>query len=195
MDFQHEQSWQYLETVLSSKLTTKEAWDRFIQMHDSTVPGPYWTEFRSIDVESEHTDVVNWIQQVIINSPMPEEVIALWIGIFKSADDASETPTIYLAGADRYDKDDADWACDPSYQPDNGYAQPTVLQQIDLIAKKHTESYQFLDWILPLAWCAFTFDEIIRSRLDKSIFKKDGRELFITVGHDGGDYINLTPIK
>lgn len=155
----------------------------------------YWTPFRKLDIEAEQAEIVNWLEQLISHSPIPDNIIAFWIGILKFADDDKEIPTIYFSGADNYDKDDIDWASDPAYFPENRYAQPGVLQQIDNIARTDEENYEFFDWILPLAYCAFTFDEIFRTKIDKRLFLKSKSEIFVAVGHDSGDYIDLTPIK
>lgn len=70
-----------------------------------------------------------------------------------------------------------------------------MLQHIDNIARTDKENYEFFDWILPIAYCAFTFDEIIRKKFDTNLFLKYKDKLFVSVGHDSGDYVDLTPIK
>lgn len=194
MDFQHEQSWDSLTTIIASKTTAKEAWNKFIDFHEQVAAKSYWAQLRQLDIEAEQTDIVAWLQQLITDNPIPKSVVAIWIGILKFADNDKEIPTIYLAGADTYDKDNSDWACDPTYLPENRYVQPGVLQQIDDITQTDEENYEFFDWILPLAYCAFTFDDIIRTKLDRKLFLKSKNEIVIAVGHDSGDYTELTPI-
>ena len=170
MEFEHEKSWEYLTTISESKLTAKVAWNKFIDFHEQLVFKSYWKALRQLDIESEQTDIVAWLQQIITSNPIPKSIVAIWIGILKFSDDNRQIPAIYFAGADNYDKEDIDWACDPIYLPDNRYAQPGVLQQIDDIARTDEENYEFFDWILPLAYSSFTFDEIIRTKLDKKPF-------------------------
>ena len=195
MEFQHDKSWNCLKEIFASKLTAKEAWNKFIDFHDKSVPKSYWTALRKLDIGEEQTEIVNWLQQLIADDPIPETVVAIWIGIFKLADDDRETPAIYFVGADTYDKDDIDWACDPAYLPEGRYVQPGILQQIDDIAKADEENYEFLDWILPVAYCTFTFDEIIRTKINKKLFLKHKDKLYAAVGHDSGDYMDLSNIE
>jgi hypothetical protein len=122
-------------------------------------------------------------------------LVAIWLGIFKFADGKNEIPAMYLAGADTYDKDDIEWACHPTYLPDNRYVQSGVLQQIYDIARTDKENYEFLDWILPVAYCTFTFDEIIRTKLNKKLFITSKTRLFAATGHDSGDYMDLSNIE
>lgn len=195
MDFQHEQSWDGLTTILALKTNAKDAWNKFIDFHEQVAPKTYWTSLRQLDIEAEQAEIVSWLQQLVNLSPIPDSIVAFWIGILKFADNDKEIPTIYFSGADTYDKDDIDWACDPPYFPENRYVQPEVLQQIDDIATTEEENYEFLDWIFPLAYCAFTFDEIFRTKIDKQTFVKSKNEIFVAVGHDSGDYVDLTPLK
>ncbi len=195
MEFQHDKSWDSLTTICASKLTAKDAWNKFIDFHEQTVPKPYWAALRQLDIDKEQADIVEWLQHIVTTSPLPESVIALWVGILKFGDNDKEIPAIYLAGADNYDKDDIDWACDPIYIPKNGYAQPQLLQQIDDIAKTDEDNYEFLDWILPLAYCALTLDEVIRSKLNKKLFLTSKDKLFVVTGHDSGDYLDISSIE
>ena len=195
MDFQHEQSWDGLKTILALKTNAKDAWSKFIDFHEQVVPKTYWTSLRKLDIEAEQAEIVDWLTELVEHNAVPKSIVAFWIGIVKFADDDKEIPTIYFSGADTYEKDDIDWACDPTYLPENRYAQPEVLQQIDDIARTDQENYEFFDWILPLSYCAFTFDEIFRTKIDGQTFLKGKSELFVAVGHDSGDYIDLTTIK
>ena len=79
--------------------------------------------------------------------------------------------------------------------PEDMYVISSVLMQVDEIIKADKENYDYFDWILPLAYCAFLFDEIIRTKLDKTLFLKNQERLFVTVGHDSGDYMELSPIE
>ena len=195
MDFQHEQSWNDLTTILALKTNAKDAWNKFIDIHEQVAPKKYWMSLRQLDIEAEQAEIVNWLQQLVSRSPIPDSIVAFWIGISKFADNDKEIPTIYFSGADTYDEDDIEWACDPTYVPENRYAEPKVLQQIDDIAKTDEENYEFFDWIFPLAYCAFAFDEIFRTKIDKQTFLKSKNRIFVAVGHDSGDYVDLTPIK
>jgi hypothetical protein len=195
MEFQHDKSWECLTSILAQNLTAVNAWSKFIEFHDQKYPKAYWTELRQLDIKREQVDIVEWLQQLVITSPLPDSVVALWIGILKLADEEDEIPTIYLSGADNYDKGDIDWACDPIYFPENRYVQPALLKQLDEIAKNDEENYEFLDWILPLAYCSFTLDEVFRTKLDKKLFLKYKDKLFTAVGHDSGDYLDLSNIE
>ena len=195
MEFQHEKSWDSLTTIFDSKLTAKDAWNKFIDFHEQTVPKSYWTSLRQLDIEEEQTEITQWLHQLVSASDIPDNIVALWIGILKFVHDEKEIPAIYLVGANTYEKDDIDWAYDATYKPDNRYVQPCVLKEIDNIAKTDEDNYEFFDWIFPLAYCTFTLDEIIRTKLDKKLFLKSKNKLFAAVGHDGGDFMNLSTIE
>lgn len=194
MEFQYDASWNSFTTILTSKLAAKEAWNKLIDFHEQTTPKSYWTTLRQLDIESEQAEIVTWLQQIVTYSSIPETVVAIWIGLLKFEHKGKEVPTIYLAGADHYDKDNIDWAINTTYLPENRYMQSAVLQQIDNIARTDEENYEFFDWIFTLAYCAFTLDEIIRTKLNKELFLTNKDTIFVTVGHDSGDYIELSSI-
>lgn len=193
MDFQHDSSWDILTSTLALKAPANEAWNIFIDLHEQIVPKPYWTKLRQIDIATEQAEIVEWLGFLLDAEPMPETTKAIWIGLVKFAGDGErEIPAFYIVGADVYDKEDIEWACDAPYRPDNGYAQLGSLQYIDETLRTDNENYSFLDWIFPLAYCAFTFDEVFRTQTAKGLLPKSGTEINIVVGHDDGDYIELT---
>jgi hypothetical protein len=195
MEFKHDKSWDCLTEIFTSKLTSKDAWNRFIDFHEHTAPNTFWKALRQLDIDKEQDDIVEWLHELVTASPILESVLGLWIGIIKYENNDKEIPAIYLSGADNYQKDNADWASNPIYFPLNSYAQLPLLQQIDDIVKTDKENYEFLDWILPLAYCVFTIDEIIRSKLNKKLFLTHKKKLFVALGHDSGDYLDITNIE
>lgn len=195
MKFQHDQSWDLMTSTLATKTSVSEAWNKFIDYHELIASKPYWARLRELDIESEQREIIEWLQYLFANEPMPDTTIAMWIGLFKSADGNKEVPTIHICGCNTYNQDDSDWASNPSYLPKGRYAQPGVLQNLHNIISAHEHDYEFLDWILPLAYCAFTFDEVFRTKIHKATLLKNRAQLHITVGHDNGDYIELTSIN
>ncbi len=195
MEFKHDKSWENLKSIYDLKLTAKEAWNKFIEFHEQTNPKTYWTDLKNIDIEAEQIELKQWLEKLIENNPLPKETVALWVGLLKLEDNEMEVPTIYLVGADTYDAEDIDWACEPTYLPENRYGQPALLKEIDEIAKTDENNYEFLDWILPLAYSTFTIDELVRTKLNKTIFLKHHSNINVAVGHDSGDYMNLSTIS
>lgn len=91
----------------------------------------------------------------------------------------------------------------PLYFPLNRYIDTAILNSIDSIIADDKKNYSFLDWILPIAYTALTINDIIATRLNKSLFLKFKKgffssgfkdKLFVTVGYDDGDVINIDPI-
>jgi len=119
MDFQHDQTWDSLTSILALKTNAKDAWNKFIDFHEQVAPKTYWTSLRKLDIEAEQEEIINWLQQLIKLSPIPDSIVALWIGILKFTDNTREIPAIYFSGADTYNKDDIDWAYNPAYYTDN----------------------------------------------------------------------------
>lgn len=194
-NFDHEISWEQLTKLFDAHLPVNEAWTKLIEFHEKKAPKTYWDKLKSLDLAAEKEVLKDWLQDLVTKSPIPETVSALWVGIFKHTQDGKEMYVIYLAGADTYSKDDIIWTSTPSYLPENRYAVPAILNEINDLIEKDKTDYYFLDWILPVAYSAFILDEVIRTSLDKKLFLKHKAELHFTTGHDSGDYLDLTSIK
>ncbi|GGH63974.1 hypothetical protein HNQ91_002404 [Filimonas zeae] len=196
MAFQYDKSWEIFTTILDSKSSARQSWTTFLDWHRQHSPEVYWCKLSDIAIEEDLTHFENWFTALVTASPVPEKVVAIWIGLLKASHgDNYEVPVMYMGGANSYDEEDGEWACDLKYLPDNRYAQPASLRQIDELAKTDKENYVFLDWILPLAYCAFILDEVFRTKIDKRLFLQHTNQLFITIGHDGGDFVNLSPLE
>ncbi len=195
MDFEHDKSWDNLESVLALKLTVKEAWKKIIDFHELTQPKPYWSSLIQLDLEGEQLELKNWIENLIESSPLPNNVCALWVGILKFDNDGEVLPAIYLVGCNTFQEDEIDWAVDPIYVPEDKYACPAVLLKIDQIIRNDEDNYEFLDWILPLAYCSLTLDEIVRVQLDKKLLLNGQAKLNFATGHDDGDFFVLSNIE
>ncbi|SDC45382.1 hypothetical protein [Williamwhitmania taraxaci] len=198
MNYSEDKSWEHFESVFNAKLPVKEAWGKIIDFHEQLKPKKYWDSLRQLEVEPEQEEIKEWMADIVTLSPIPKGIAALWIGITKIYDeeDKKELYAIYLSGAKSYDKDYIDWAVKSTYKPDENFGILDVLNQMDEIIKKDKDDYSFLDWILPLAYCALTLDEIIRTKsMNKQHFLKNNPKLFVTVGFDEGDFVNLTSIE
>jgi hypothetical protein len=195
MEFKHDQTWDNFEKVLSSQSTLKDGWNKIIDFHEKLKDKPYWTDLRNLDFESETLEIKDWIEELVQTEPFDKNVVAFWVGITKFVNDLDkESYAIYLVGCEHYDENDIEWATEPTYMPEQRYFIFETLNKIDNIIKGDKDDYSFLDWIFPLAYCALTLDNIIRNSLDVKLFLKYQDRIFVSTGHDSGDFINVTTI-
>jgi|GEM_PF-2589910 len=198
MTYDHTESWQKLQELLAAKLPIAEAWKSIIDFHAAIKPKPYWETIRHLKVEDEQKDIIGWMEQILSDSPLHKSILALWIGLSRIWDEESEKEyyAIYLQGADKYDPEDIDWADEPRYDPENNYGLVGILTEVnDLIKEDEQADYEFLDAVLPLCYCALSFDEIIRNKqLDPSLFSRARQGLYITVGFEEGHHVDISRI-
>lgn len=197
MEFNHDSSWDNFEKIFNSRPTFKDGWNKIIDFHEAIAKKPYWTELRNVNFENELTEMKEWIEGVLTNYPITNDTIALWIGLIKILDEnENETYALYLVGSNTFDKNDIEWATEPTYLPENRYAIFEALDKIEQLTKNNGDNdFYFLDWILPLSFSALLIDEYIRTNLNKSLFLTHNKEINVAVGFDSGDYYNLTTIK
>ena len=195
MKFNYEASWDELTKVLQAHSSVSEAWINFLNSLEKQAKKKYWQSLRALDITTEQEELKDWIEGMFTNFPIPADTKALWIGIIKvEGEENQEMPAIYLIGSNEYDTDDIDWAANATYLPDNRYVCPGILTEIDDIIRVDKKDYQFLDWILPVAYCALTLDELFGKKIDKKIALQHHSILHIAVGHDSGDYLEISPL-
>lgn len=196
MKFDHDASWNNFLAVFNERLPIREGWNSIIDFHEKIVSRPFWSELRNLNVEEEQENIKNWMEQLVTRDPIPATVKALWMGFVKLEDEENSSSVISLVGCDDYDWEDLEWTAEISYEPENRYGVLEVLNQIDKLTNAgDEEEHEFLDWILPLAYCALTLDEIIRTKLDPALFLRSQKKIFVSTGHEDGDYKNLSQIR
>lgn len=194
MEYNYDKSWNILEGILKLKLPMKDAWSRFIEQQEHYLPIPVWLKLKQLQTENDKKDIVNWVRQVEIEDPIPKNLVAIWIGIVLLDREEGEVPAICLQGSEIFDDNNIDWAITSTYLPRNRYAIPTVFHEINEIIKSDINNFEFLDWIVPLAYCAFMFDDIVRD-LNKELFEENLDKIYFTIGYDGGDYVKIARIE
>lgn len=194
IDYPFDETWQILTEIIDLQLSVEESWKQLIDFLQSKYSKPFWTELKQLDILGEQDDFREWLEMLAANYPIDISVKALWIGISQLSEKQDIIPVVYLAGCKEYSTENIEWTSEMIYTPENRYVAPPVMKNMNSIIL-HDEDYIFFDWILPLAYCAFTLDDLIRNGLDKSLFLRKSKRIFITVGHDGGDFLSLTTIE
>ena len=197
MDFSHDKSWDAFATIFKKAVSFSESWSRLIDFHEKIKAKKYWTQLRNVDHSQDQKEIKEWLNELPLKNPIPSSVKALWIGIAQLYDEKEnkEFYAYYLQGADSYNENDIDWASEPSYEPEEKYFVPDILNNVRSKIKKDKNDFSFLDWILPLAYSSFLFNDILKTELDKSKFFNSQKQLFVTIGYDSGDFKELAPIK
>ena len=192
----HDAAWLNLEETLKENLSTEKAWQKIINFQANLNPKDYWKLIKELDIISEQDEIKEWLEQIVTDTPLPKNVVALWIGIAKlwDSDNDKEFYAIYLTGSDTYNPENADWAVEPSYDPTEKYIIPDALNLIDTILKTDEDNYSFNDWIIPIAYCSLNISNIMNNKLNTNAFTKFNKSLFVTVGYDDGDFIAIEPI-
>lgn len=195
MSFEHNNSWDNFEKVVNSEPPIKDGWNQIIDFHKNLKEKSYWTHLKTLDLETEQEEIKDWLESLVTEEPFDKNIVAFWIGINKFMDNSEkEIYAIYLVGCESYDKEDIEWATEPTYLPENRYFISGILNEIDKKIKADADDYSILDWILPLAYSSLTFTDLINNKLDSSKFLKYQDKIFVTTGHDGGDYLSLKAI-
>ena len=107
MSFQYDTSWDFLKSVLASRLDPLEGWRRIIDFYEQQAARPYWSDFRNLDITAEQEAILAWWHGVLRKEPMPESVVAFWLGLFKFLEETSseESYSLYLVGCESYNPD------------------------------------------------------------------------------------------
>jgi hypothetical protein len=143
----HESSWNKLESILEQRLPVQQSWQEFIDYLTGIITAEYWDKIKILNTKQEQEDVIEWIENLLKNTPPSENIIAIWIGISRLWDESIEEEIygLSLKGSDSYDVDSVEWAYSSTYEPSDDYFIPDILKQIDYLINADKDNYPFLD--------------------------------------------------
>jgi hypothetical protein len=113
------------------------------------------------------TALSSWLERVSAKEEPPKSVVAFNVGLLETEDGYSA----YLVGADRFDEDDSDWACEESFTPKERY----------LAIPRGT----FKKWEAVQAAVVDATRKFLTSAVGKKSFLAKAKA--VTVGFDDGD--------
>jgi hypothetical protein len=177
--------------LIQAQLPIEEAWNLLLNFHSKISPAPYWKLLAKLHVKEEQQSFLEWLENMLSEESPSQDVIAFWVGITLFEHEGKEIPTIYFTGSNTYSVSDIEWACDPVYLPQNRYVQPPLLLQIKEIVSLDKENYTFLDWILPLAYLSFTFNDLFCIKPKLLPVPNNQSIVHFIIGYDDGDFVVL----
>lgn len=116
-----------------------------------------------------------WLMTLAQSETVPEEIQGLNFGIYETEDGYC----VYLSGAEQYDADDSDWACDMDYEPaeeNNGVG-------------FSGEPWSSIDWEEFLKLTKDALSKILNNKEEKIRAYVGNR--YVTTGFDDGDLFVL----
>lgn len=203
MPFVHLDSLQHLQTVLNKNGSFEEGWREVVGYHEALKPASYWEAISDLEAHQETQVVAEWLEGVLTSDPVPAPVQAFWVGIFQYPDEETKEDiyAIHIVGADEYDADDmedAEWASDPSYVPEERYWASGIFHQIHQLVQTAPENdadeRSFLDYILPIAYYSLLLNDVFQHHLPVADLLGGKRTVFISCGYDNGDFVSLLPV-
>jgi hypothetical protein len=130
----------------------------------------------------EYKRFENWLMQSLQSSPIPEEITAVYFGLFESTENRLQ---IYFCGSDEWDSEDPDWACDPIYYPQEPYPNLPLCQEMHSVLKQDVYAGVYLSLgimvLLVIQFC----------RSHGSVLLAGRKHLYLATGFDDGDLYNI----
>jgi hypothetical protein len=194
-EFENVQVWDDFEAIFNQRLPVAQSWSKLIDLLENIKAKPYWAQIRNIDIKTERKEIKDWFELTFSTDEITAETKCLWVGIQEYADkDDAKLYGIYLIGYDVAGPDEID-GDEPSYSPEDSMIIIDNLSAIEKLINSDNDDYDFLDWLLPVAYCSLVLDDIIRQDLYKLLVLKFNDKMPAAVGYDGGDYITLSTIE
>ncbi|MCB0698022.1 MAG: hypothetical protein KDC07_11690 [Chitinophagaceae bacterium] len=189
MGYDHDASWERLETLLKSKKKNKEKWSDLVDYHFSKEDA-IGLSLKDINIEKDVEELRDWITKLFRTEPIPPNTDAIWIGVFKATYENREIYASYCIGSTQYTESNIEWATEPTYMPENRYFVIDGVNELLSIINDSDDRFAFLDWILPLGYYCFILSDIVVQCTLYNDLLPDG--IHIVCGYDEGDYIELT---
>ena len=71
-------------------------------------PPELWGALAGIDLEQESAALSQWLRDILTSEPPPDNIKALWFGVFERSVDSNSTLLLYVSGSTEYDANDSD---------------------------------------------------------------------------------------
>jgi len=148
-------------------------------------PHPQWDELAALDVDADCEALDGWFVDLLDNEPPPAEVTGIYFGLFNPTYEDGPAADVYAAG-NRYDPDDADWACGPAWWPERRYAESDLLQDLYRIAYRPGGLGNDAEYPLCLAYAGLLLRDLSGRHADRL---SAGVERVLCTGFDSGDIL------
>ncbi len=155
-------------------------------------PHESWSQFRSLPY-ADMSALSGWLDEVFKSEPPSHDIRGLWFGLFNPIYDGEAVADMYISGSTRFEPDDQsfDWACDPEWRPETGYAHSEILRAIYRIANDESGLGNDAEYPLCLGYAAFVVRRLLVPA-DKSLWtNRTGSQIGVAVGFDSGDAVLL----
>jgi hypothetical protein len=152
-----------------------------------------WNEIRELDFDSDVKHLEKWLADVLTKEPPSGAVNAFWFGILNPVYDGEASCDMYVCGANVFDPEDGsfEWACEPTYFPDDRYARSTVLHDIyRIVQSARSPACEMGEYLLCLAYAALAM-RALTSNVKKQLWLGKAQQRGLAVGFDTGDGVLL----
>jgi hypothetical protein len=155
-------------------------------------PHKSWPRLRDLPY-ADTSALSEWLEKVFESEPPPHDIRALWFGLFNPVYDGEVAADMYVSGSKRFEPDDLsfDWACDPEWWPETGYAHSEVLRAIYRIAYKEAGLGNDAEYPLCLGYAALVVRQILDPTDQLLLTNRPDGHFGVAVGFDSGDAVLL----
>ena len=133
----------------------------------------------NLDWASAARQLGEWLVQLVNTEPPPKSIRGLHFGLFETA----EGFTLYVTGADSYDRNDPDWACANDWWPEGRYVNIALFAELGIALRGSGEATWEVAQAIAIALVKAFFTEHARQFQEASGLT----QVCVASGFDDGD--------
>jgi hypothetical protein len=179
-------SYDHVTRLANDATTARAGWESLIAYLARRVDHRLLTPLKSVDIDVDVGGVRNQLVGLLESEPPPSRLGAVYFALVDDIDE-NERPCIgyYIAGFDRFERDDPDALAVPSWSPERGHLRSVALRGV----KKAELAARSLDGMTLLGYTAPLGAALIVSRFaSRGLFPNCHR----VVGLDSGGLAEIT---
>jgi hypothetical protein len=127
-------------------------------------------------------EFMEWLNELVISQPIPDDVVAVYFGLFRSEDGLR----LYATGSKLWNERDPDWACRSDWRPEGGVLAPEVFREIT----KVYSDYNLAGYFITVSYTLLMILEFARKSMLTLVDDKR-RAVYIACGFDDGELYNV----
>jgi hypothetical protein len=187
----HAAGYHEIVDTLAANMTVTAGMRRLVEFCNAQFAAPSWLQIADLDYDVDRAHLERWLRKLLTNEPPPFAIVAYWFGIFNPVYAGKTVSDLYVAGSDRFDSTDSEWAVNPSYFPSGRYSHSRIHANIYRITRRlPDEAFMLGEYVLCLGYSALVvrqLTQVLPRRLLLGL--RTGRD--VVVGFDSGDAIRI----
>jgi hypothetical protein len=170
-----------------------ELFQEALDVARARAPSTLWDQLGPVQLSQDAATTEQSIRQLIAQHPPPEDLSAIWFGLYEIGNHPSETESVVaLSGGPTYPSDN--WLFEQTWYPPGYLATPGLQPLASLASAYGDDLFHLVTYSLTFAYAVGLVSEVLQRSSGPVLFGDHDR-LGVAVGFHDGDILELGELR